>query len=185
MTANAAAEPWTLTGQRPGPSGWITIQTNLYRLPDGSDAEWDLIVGRDGVGVVALTTDQRVVLARQYRPGPDAVLAELPGGYIEPGESPAAAAKRELEEETGYCGDITIVGQTFLRAIDTRRHWIAVAVNCVQLSAPRNDPGEFCQTITMTLSEFRDHLRSGQLTDLGLAYMGLDYVGLLHNRPWP
>ena len=176
---NVQPERWTLAGQRPGPSGWINVQTNIYRLPDGSDAEWDLIIGRDGVGVVALTTDDKVVLARQYRPGPDAVLAELPGGYIEPGESPEVAAYRELEEETGYRGDITVVGQTFVRAIDTRRHWVAVAVNCVPSSTPRGDPSEFCQTITMTLSEFRDHLRSGQLTDAGLGYMGLDHLGLL------
>jgi ADP-ribose pyrophosphatase len=179
MDAGIDPERWTLAGQRPGPSGWINVQTNLYRLPDGSQAEWDLIVGRDGVGIVALTTDDRIVLARQYRPGPDAILDELPGGYIEPGENPGLAAQRELEEETGYRGDITIVGETWLRAIDTRRHWAAVAVNCVQTTAPRADPGEFCQTITMTLAEFRDHLRTGQLTDLGLAYMGLDYLGLL------
>ena len=179
MGTSGEPERWTLAGQRPGPSGWINVQTNVYHLPDGSDAEWDLIVGRDGVGIVAVTTDSRIVLARQYRPGPDAVLGELPGGYIEPGETPAAAARRELEEETGYRGDITIVGQTWLRAIETRRHWAAVAVNCVLSSTPQTEPSEFCQTITLTLPEFRDHLRSGQLTDLGLAYMGLDHLGLL------
>ena len=179
MLARRGPERWTLTGHRRGPSGWVNVQTNTYRLPDGSEADWDVVVSPDGVGVLAVTTDRRIVLARQYRPGPDKVLDELPGGYIEPGETPAAAARRELAEETGYAGRITVVGSTWLRAIDTRRQWAAVAVDCTLAGAPRPDPSEFCQTITMTLPEFREHLRSGQLTDLGLAYMTLDHLGLL------
>jgi 8-oxo-dGTP pyrophosphatase MutT (NUDIX family) len=53
---------------------------------------------------LALTTDRRVVLVRQYRHGIRAVHFELPGGVAEPGEEPLAAAQRELLEETGYGG---------------------------------------------------------------------------------
>jgi 8-oxo-dGTP pyrophosphatase MutT (NUDIX family) len=42
------------------------------------------------------------VLVDQYRRGLGAVSRELPAGVIEPGESPLAAAQRELREETGH-----------------------------------------------------------------------------------
>ncbi len=57
------------------------------------------------VAVVALTKQQEVLLIKQYRHGLGEVFTELPGGGAEEGESPLAAAKRELLEETGYSSE--------------------------------------------------------------------------------
>ena len=56
----------------------------------------------EGVNILAQTADGRIVLTRQYRHPLRAVIYDLPGGRVEPGEAPAEAARRELEEETGY-----------------------------------------------------------------------------------
>jgi ADP-ribose pyrophosphatase len=61
------------------------------------------------ITVVGLTRQQEVLLIRQYRHGVERVIWELPGGIVEPGESPLQAAKRELLEETGYGGE-TFIG---------------------------------------------------------------------------
>ena len=53
------------------------------------------------MGVLPLTTDDRVVLVRQYRAAIDDYLLEIPAGLIDVNESPEAAARRELHEETG------------------------------------------------------------------------------------
>lgn len=56
----------------------------------------------DWVNAVALTPERQVVMVRQYRFGTGSVTLEIPGGVMHPGETPEAAARRELLEETGY-----------------------------------------------------------------------------------
>ena len=83
----------------------FTVTTEHVREPGGIVAQRDIV--RHGPSVVILAVDDtgpepRILLERQYRHAADDVLWELPAGSTDPGESPLAAAKRELIEETGY-----------------------------------------------------------------------------------
>lgn len=80
----------------------IAVRTDQVRMPDGSVAGRDLVSHPGAVGVVAVDATDRILMIRQYRPAVRSYLWELPAGLLDaPGEDPAAAAARELREETG------------------------------------------------------------------------------------
>ncbi|MFT5290592.1 MAG: ADP-ribose pyrophosphatase [Planctomycetota bacterium] len=72
------------------------------KLPSGLVQELDIVAHGGAVAVLPLLDDGNVILVRQYRHAIGDWLLEIPAGRLEPGEAPAEAAIRELEEETGY-----------------------------------------------------------------------------------
>lgn len=137
------AERWKLLSELPGSGGYLPLRTRRYQLPDGGHAGWDIFGEERSVAVLAITVDEQIVLARQYRPGPDMVLDELPGGNVEPNEDVAAAAARELLEETGYAGQVEVVGTTWLASSCCTQRYVAVARDARKVADHANEPGEF------------------------------------------
>ncbi|MFE6050488.1 NUDIX hydrolase [Kitasatospora sp. NPDC056446] len=151
-----------------------------FELPDGRKEDFYLKRERPAGAVLALTPDRHVILARQYRPGPDRVLYELPGGVIEPGERAADAIARELLEETGYQGEVHAAGRYWHDAYSDALRHAFFATDCVKVAEPRPEPTEFIEVVTLALDEFRTRvLRRGELTDAAAAYLALDALDLL------
>lgn len=69
---------------------------------NGRLARREIVEHPGGVGVVALTDDDHVVLVRQWRHAISGALWEIPAGTRNPNEAPESTAQRELGEETGY-----------------------------------------------------------------------------------
>lgn len=73
---------------------------------NGVEDDFYLIDVVDWVNVIAVTENREVILVEQYRFGIAANSLELPGGMVHNrGEDPQLAAKRELEEETGFTAE--------------------------------------------------------------------------------
>jgi ADP-ribose pyrophosphatase len=72
------------------------------RLPSGLRQDLEIVDHPGAVAVAAVDEDGRLLLVRQYRHAAGDWLVEVPAGRVEPGEARADAARRELEEETGF-----------------------------------------------------------------------------------
>ena len=161
------------------------LQRVARRSPTtGSEHSFLRLVAPDWVNVVAITEDRRLILVEQYRHGINRVTVEIPGGAVDEGEGPAAAAVRELEEETGYrADDLVLIGVVHPNpAFLTNSCWTFLALDCRPTGAIRPDTSE---EITVRLVEPDDFTRliDGPAGDLGGDAVGAVPVLLDQDQP--
>lgn len=139
----------------------------------------------DWINVVALTPDRRSVMVEQYRFGISDCTIETPGGMVDAGETPLAAAKRELMEETGYTSD----QWQYLGAVEPNpafhphlcHHFLAE--NCVLTHEPQFGSGEEIQISLLSLEELQSAMRKQTLRHV-LALSALSRVLPLWELPF-
>lgn len=93
----------TLTSEYLVKAPWAVLRRDSCRMPNGHTVpEYYVLEYPNWVNIVAITTENKIILVRQYRHGIKQDVLEIPGGVIDSGETALKAAKRELLEETGY-----------------------------------------------------------------------------------
>ena len=139
----------------------------------------------DWVNVVAVTEDGRLVMIRQFRFGVGYTTLEIPGGMVDPGESPLVAAQRELLEETGYSGGTW----HSLGAVEPNpavhdhlcHQYLALGVRCTDDQALTG--GEAIRVELMAESSVVTAVRSGEIRHV-LVLSALSRVLELWPRPY-
>jgi len=125
------------------------------------------IVRHPGTAVmIARRADRRILLVRQFRLGPRKLLWEVPAGRLDPGETPIEAARRELEEETGYSAARWKLLARFFPTpgyVDEKM-WVFLAQG-LRPGAARPEPDEVIQQVWFTLPQIREMIRSGDIED--------------------
>ena len=121
---------------------YLSVESHTVELPNGRIiSEWPWVVAPDYVNIVPVTEDGKFVCFQQTKYSVKGLSLAPVGGYIEPGESPLAAAQRELFEETGYqapewvyLGDYPVDGN---RGVGTA--YFFLARDARRVSAPNAD----------------------------------------------
>jgi ADP-ribose pyrophosphatase len=158
---------------------WL-IQRRDYTLPNGKVEDYYIRVAKSGACVLAITKDNKVITVRQYRPGPNKIYLEMPGGFVDEGEAPKTAGMRELKEETGYTGEVVWSGQWQNDAYTEQERHVIVVVDCIKVAEPNLEATEFAEVELIRPEDFIKQARAGLLTDTAGALLGLDHLKLLN-----
>ena len=147
---------------------WTVVLRKTYRI-DGSGPDEIHIVLEKPQFVMALAIDDanRILLVRQYRHGTGQSYWSLPGGFIDPGETPVIAAKRELLEETGYTTRrVSYIGalHPMPGCVDTRAH--IVLCEGIKKDSRAVLDAEIDSTDLLPLSTVLQKILSGEIQEM-------------------
>jgi ADP-ribose pyrophosphatase len=93
--------PKVLNVETPYKGRAFEVRVEQVEIRPGKSVRLDIVQHANAVTILPLDAEDNVWFVRQYRHPAREVLLELPAGTLEPGEDPAPAANRELQEEIG------------------------------------------------------------------------------------
>jgi ADP-ribose pyrophosphatase len=158
--------------------GYRTVVVKHFVQPDGAIVDWT-VLNEDGwaaANAIAITADNKVVIARQFRAGPEKIFDELPGGVMDAGETPEACAVRELAEEVSYRpGKVEYLGACYYDAnVNGARHYFLLT-DCTPTHKPQQlDAEEHIEVGLISIDELLQNAKSGRMSDPGGVLLAYD-----------
>lgn len=145
----------------------LKVRRDQVLLPNGASSIREYIHHPGAVVILAFLPNGNLLFERQFRYPLRRVFLELPAGKIDPGESLAETARRELREETGYLAsqwEHLGVMHPCIGYADERIE-IFVARDLRSDGGQALDPNEFLDVIEMSPEEARQAVFDGRITD--------------------
>lgn len=149
----------------------LTLIEDEVMLPDGKVISYlRSSFPRSAAVTVIAVKDDCVLLSQEYSYPPDEVLYQFPGGGVNVGESPAAAANRELVEETGHTAKFfRPLGWYYIdnRRTDARMY-VFLATGIIACDKQGGDIEEFIESSWVSIKSIPDLITKGKLPNFSL-----------------
>lgn len=143
----------------------FSVERLQVELSDGSRGWREIVRHHGGAGVVA-ATGGRVCLVRQYRVALGQTTLEIPAGKVDPGESRAACAARELEEETGLVAErLELLTESYGAPGFTNEHTSVYFAHGLSQGRSRPDEGELVGVVWLPVEDVLAAIRRGLIQD--------------------
>lgn len=145
----------------------VHLYKDTITLPNGNPATREVIRHIGAVAVVPVTDDGKVIIERQFRYPLDQVITEIPAGKLDSfTEDRLAAAKRELEEETGYTADTwTALGDFHPTAAYCDEKITLYLATGLHQGERHLDEDEFLNVMAVPMEELIADIMAGRITD--------------------
>jgi 8-oxo-dGTP pyrophosphatase MutT (NUDIX family) len=135
---DVAGSPWrTLDAREVYRNPWIAVTEYQVVRPDGQPGIYGVVDPGDNAAIVALDAEERVTLVGEFLYPLQVYSWMIPSGFVERGEDPLAAAKRELAEEAGLeAGEWAALGAYYLSSgISTQTSYAYLARGLLGVTA--------------------------------------------------
>ncbi len=162
-------QKWTVLKEEDvSPSVWMPIARHTVKLANNNivDDYYFALLGNVAM-VMAVTTDNKIVLVRQYKHGTGEILLELPGGMQHSHVTMEACALAELEEETGIQATAAqLISLGKIAGNPTKSNQITygfIVKNAVFNSTQKFDANEDIELVTVTPKQLLQMIASGEV----------------------
>ncbi|MGN0014783.1 MAG: NUDIX hydrolase [Candidatus Gastranaerophilaceae bacterium] len=142
------------------------VRSDKSKLGNGEIQSREVVIHSGGV-TIAAEKDDKIIFVKQFRYGSQQIMFELPAGKLDHGnEDVLSAAKRELEEETGYsAAKWTSLGYIYTSpAICSEKIYLFFAQNLLA-GMPHPDEGEFVDFLEIEKSKVFEMIKTGEICD--------------------
>ena len=147
-------------------SRWLKLRQDEITLPSGVEITYTVIEHPGFVVIVPVLADGRVVMEQVYRHPIQRTLLECPSGGLD-GEAPEIAARRELEEETGYrTRSLSHLGHfASSSGVSNEAYDIFLATDLSADGIMQREPTEQMEVVLLPLTELRARVLRHELED--------------------
>ena len=145
----------------------LHVFKDTVELPNGNPATREVIRHVGAVGVIPVTDDGKVIVERQFRYPLNRVITEIPAGKLDSfTEDRLSAAKRELEEETGYTAEEwTDLGDYYPTPAYCDERITLYLARGLTLGQRHLDEDEFLNFEAVPLETLVEDVMAGRITD--------------------